>query len=374
MPGRSKDGRSAPKQCPLEDCSFTYSTAVELRDHVQNDAEHEYCSTCDEAFGDWEDFKRHKVLSMAHISCPTCGIDFKSASGLRLHMETRHKAQQRLICPGCNVVFSRVGLIVDHFAKGSCRNAQEPSKAIKTSEFKDHITHKAIVHCYLHPEHDSNSNAMLFNCPTDHDGDSTSATSNTQITNLMDDESVSAETEAVSRSTSSSTNAIEESLRSVLLDDGDSFSSDGRWGSHTPSSTLEPETMQAGNMFNRRFWSAHDRSFNPENHFNALIERYECPMPGCRFMTQSPNDLFLHCLKRHAPGQFRCVSCLRTFKDFTALMQHMESATARCKINKSANFAFLMHQITGGFVEVSHKDEFGRMLYSAHRPEEFEDL
>lgn len=43
----------------------------------------------------------------------------------------------------------------------------------------------------------------------------------------------------------------------------------------------ENEYGQQTNMFRTKFWDPSARGYNAESFFNQIIQRYECPWPGC---------------------------------------------------------------------------------------------
>jgi len=110
------------------------------------------------------------------------------------------------------------------------------------------------------------------------------------------------------------------------------------------------------NMFRTRFWDPKAPGFSADNWFNQLLQRYECPFPECEFLCQEPMLLSNHLQSAtHAPRHLRCVSCLRIFKTRSALIQHCESATTRCRINRTEHYAKILDRFSGGFLNV--KDE-----------------
>lgn len=48
--------------------------------------EHEYCERCDEDFPDEERLLLHKIISVKHIVCPVCGLEFRSSGGRDVHI------------------------------------------------------------------------------------------------------------------------------------------------------------------------------------------------------------------------------------------------------------------------------------------------
>lgn len=48
--------------------------------------------------------------------------------------------------------------------------------------------------------------------------------------------------------------------------------------------------------------------------------------------------------------------CLRIFKSVTALIAHMETATVRCRIRDSSQYAQYMEDISGGIISAKGKN------------------
>lgn len=162
-----------------------------------------------------------------------------------------------------------------------------------------------------------------------------------------------------------------------------------------PPSQADSKTSLPGNKFTTRYWNPQSQYWNVENHFNTVINRYECPHPGCEFVHPSPfpssacnasytnskyswvtpsaNELRHHCLTTHKITAYRCPSCLREFKDLGSLVRHCESASTRCGVRQTRNYAKFMDQITGGYVDASRTDPNGDVKYAASMPCKFED-
>lgn len=67
----------------------------------------------------------------------------------------------------------------------------------------------------------------------------------------------------------------------------------------------------------------------------------------------------------HTGGKTRCPYCLKIFKSTTALVQHAESATTRCKLRESAHFGEAMDAFTGGLIETHGYNPDGSIKYRA---------
>ena len=71
----------------------------------------------------------------------------------------------------------------------------------------------------------------------------------------------------------------------------------------------------------------------------------------------------------HIGGDSRCPYCLKIFKTTTALVQHAESASARCKIRETGNYGKAMDTFTGGLIETKGYHEDGSIKYRAVEPD-----
>ena len=76
-------------KCTYKDCAASFDTESQMRAHKKNSPEHDYCSKCRLDFDSWPELLHHKIMRPdAHNkACRVCGEEFKSSSGLRLHIE-----------------------------------------------------------------------------------------------------------------------------------------------------------------------------------------------------------------------------------------------------------------------------------------------
>lgn len=60
----------------------------------------------------------------------------------------------------------------------------------------------------------------------------------------------------------------------------------------------------------------------------------------------------------HRAAREQCPGCLRRFNGAAALVQHMESASERCRIKESRHFGNAMTIVSGGYLAVTgfHSD------------------
>lgn len=147
------NGTSTPKvdriPCRYTDCHLTFKNKASLLDHLIEEPNHEYCEACDVCLQDWDDLMRHMAQSANHIACPSCGREFQSVKGMERHVAQSHRAEQKLTCYGCNVIFRTAGDMIGHLEKGLCRNTEQPKQSITKTSFQDHINQKTIINRML---------------------------------------------------------------------------------------------------------------------------------------------------------------------------------------------------------------------------------
>ncbi|KAI9663445.1 MAG: hypothetical protein M1829_006083 [Trizodia sp. TS-e1964] len=62
---------------------------------------------------------------------------------------------------------------------------------------------------------------------------------------------------------------------------------------------------------------------------------------------------------------FPCPKCHKLFNSSTALVQHCESPTNRCKIRESAKYGKTIDTISGGLLETKGRHADGTIKYNA---------
>ncbi|KAJ7632114.1 putative zinc-finger-containing protein [Roridomyces roridus] len=78
----------AIKYCSLCDAYF-YSMDM-LKAHIQSSSKHPKCSDCNMRFLNGNSRRNHYVLSPRHNFCRICDSHFKTAAGVRIHLEHAH--------------------------------------------------------------------------------------------------------------------------------------------------------------------------------------------------------------------------------------------------------------------------------------------
>ncbi len=76
-------------KCTYPDCDLLFDSEKDMKRHKKHDENHEYCHKCDADFETYDDLAHHKIFRPdAHDkACRVCGMEFKSESGLKRHIE-----------------------------------------------------------------------------------------------------------------------------------------------------------------------------------------------------------------------------------------------------------------------------------------------
>lgn len=146
-----------PIKCTYPECIMSFSTEKAMKSHKKHSDEHDYCATCDEDFGSFDDYTMHKITRPENHNkaCRVCGDEFKSEAGLKLHIELvsnvdyedrkdmthslqKHRVDQHLTCIGCKKSFCSATLFIEHLEFEKC-------DVISAEQFHGHIVHKHLV-------------------------------------------------------------------------------------------------------------------------------------------------------------------------------------------------------------------------------------
>ncbi|MCJ1281598.1 hypothetical protein MMC26_000918 [Xylographa opegraphella] len=110
-------------------------------------------------------------------------------------------------------------------------------------------------------------------------------------------------------------------------------------------------------------------NYNPDE-FMTIIGTWKCPYPKCG--KSFPTRLGFTSHQRspaHKGVDHRCPDCLRIYRNATALTQHMESATSRCRIKLSKDYDRVLGMVSGGIIRVDGQHVDGTVRYEAGEPE-----
>ncbi|KAI9816910.1 MAG: hypothetical protein M1827_001555 [Pycnora praestabilis] len=367
-------------ECTFTDCSASFDSADDLKRHKINTPEHEYCKKCNEDFKDDEAFLLHKVKSPKHICCPICSDDFKSEGGRDRHS---HMHDQDLKCVGCNERFTRAGGLMAHVETDRCQK-------IKKQDFEQRRAKKELLKVYLENPGEHNyfsANSIprtLGGVPLKQeslldadDDDGSSMSSKVLLPQVVNPKPPHAPREVTSPSLLSDATqwpkldleAFRDRDEDDLLTGWNDMSinevndtSSARGGSQRsmaklfpnapttpasadwkkPATTTKEEDAKnfEENGFDENPFHPKSKRFKAKYFLNPIIRKYKCPHPNC--------------------GQI--------FKSATALIQHCESPSNRCKINKTVNYDQAIDLFSGGILETKGRYADGTIKYAATEP------
>ncbi|KAI9845495.1 MAG: hypothetical protein M1837_004834 [Sclerophora amabilis] len=396
-------------RCTFEACPAVFQSQALLRSHKINSEDHIYCKTCNEDFEDDKALFVHKIQSKRHIVCPVCEVDFKSQGGLKLHVNQMHRAKQDLHCAGCGEVFPRAGSLMAHIEQNACAK-------IKPIEFQARRARREILNRFL-----ADPEAFRLNAASEASTDSVGegGVHLTEPSLIDSDDSLVLKEEPLQPEKPKEPIAAPGSVASrngfgskgVLTDLPNGTTDEDRQLRGMASSTslfpnaikkfgisTKPETadeiQNENGIFDETYneaWDPKSKSFRPSSFFQRLTGKYHCPHPQCRASFTKAEGFRMHLdsvshltekvkygrsfdlkpgsgalLMNATPS---CPTCLRLFKTTTALVQHCESPSTRCKIRDSDSYNKALDTFTGGILETNGHHEDGTVRYEAVAPD-----
>ncbi|TKX20984.1 C2H2 type zinc finger domain-containing protein 9 [Elsinoe australis] len=114
-------------------------------------------------------------------------------------------------------------------------------------------------------------------------------------------------------------------------------------------------TLQRSNLFTARWYDPHSPSYNPDLFWSTLNELYTCPFGSCDATFEHQIDMETHLRYTHVMTRNKCPTCLKTFETVTGLVRHFEASVrgSRCWIATTRQFAQVLCEVTGGFLDVT---------------------
>ncbi|MCJ1393171.1 hypothetical protein MMC18_006043 [Xylographa bjoerkii] len=110
-------------------------------------------------------------------------------------------------------------------------------------------------------------------------------------------------------------------------------------------------------------------NYNPDA-FKTILDTWKCPYPRCGKSFPSRQAFTGHqSSQAHKGVDHRCPECLRIYQDATALTQHMEASSARCRIKLSKDYDKIVGMVSGGIIRVDGQHVDGTVRYDAGEPE-----
>ncbi|KAN0081760.1 hypothetical protein V8E54_003058 [Elaphomyces granulatus] len=353
-----------------------------MQKHKTNDTRHDYCPRCDEDFGNEESLLIHKIKSTKHIVCPICGEEFRSEGGRDVHLRQIHPADQDITCPGptCGKNFRRAFALLAHIEKGECKDisvvrlAREQAKKVvikhalalgpgpsgpgktnstDTEGFTGGVSVVKALQEY------SNKEAMM-NQPQTEDSDVFSAAVSLKHWPRLSEKRAAEERSdlmtfsQVSAVQSENRKPTASTVRSAVSQDDNLGSQDrlpavGSFGQGLPDAGQTLQVLTA--------------NWDPNKYFNSYIGCYDC---FCGLQFHDRDEFERHVLRKWGgTGKATCPGCSRIFKTTAALVAHCESASTRCRVSDGENYAQIIDEISGGFVQSVGYHDDGTMKYEA---------
>ncbi|KAI9827347.1 MAG: hypothetical protein M1819_006989 [Sarea resinae] len=380
--------------CTFADCRAIFDSAAQLKRHKSYTPSHDYCKLCDLDFEDDLGFLKHKVESTKHIVCPICSEDFKSKAGRDGHFRQFHAAEQNIKCVGCGSIFIRAGGLMQHIEKDLCGT-------VTRKNFEKHRATKELVNAFLNnPEGRRGSSILSGAASTIASIDNGGGVSLKDLESILDEQdggstkgSLIAPLSQKSKVKQDGTwpqlgegSEVDDSEVDLLTgaDSRSVASVSTRWGGGggsassklfpgapktpvTPEEATRLEELAAANTvngFNTHVWHPGSKDFRAEAFKNHITDKYHCPYPRC-VKTYTTSFPFEAHMRSHLgdTAKLRCPCCLRLFDTATALIQHCETATSRCRINQSDKYGVAIDQFSGGLLEAKGRHEDGTIKY-----------
>ncbi|TEA18231.1 hypothetical protein C8034_v011431 [Colletotrichum sidae] len=296
------------------------------------------CNNCGDLYDNQTALLEHKLWAMRirgdHIHCTICFMEFESMVTQQAHMlevslpwsnrwdayltsKQMHPQEQNLNCPGCKKRFIRLAGLMHHLEHNECpfisRSDVDQMRAQKLK-----FTH----------ELEKRSGAQFGDYfPVSHP-------------------SVQSAMNVISKPYMANPSFFRPSdFPEPKAAEGAPEQEQG-----SENSDPAPKVVDINNP--------HHPGFSAEKYYNIYLRKYKCPQKPCGKSFSTGQALITHMKSSiaHYNVKLQCPSCLRWFKDASALVAHAESQSTRCSIRHSENFRIFMDQLTGGVADVTGKN------------------
>ncbi|KAL2444116.1 hypothetical protein ABEF95_015042 [Exophiala dermatitidis] len=125
-------------KCTYADCFRHFSSREAMITHKIKDPDHSYCEKCDVDCEDDMLLFIHQLGSAAHICCPVCALEFKTAAGRDRHLEQNHRTAQKLDCAGCQERFTSASALMHHIENDECSVIRQTDFQMQRAEKQIH--------------------------------------------------------------------------------------------------------------------------------------------------------------------------------------------------------------------------------------------
>ncbi|KAF9775479.1 hypothetical protein IL306_006396 [Fusarium sp. DS 682] len=325
-----------------------------------------WCDPCKRIFRTWEHFCEHKrkmseMGKANHIHCQFCGADFHTDIAKVIHIQQDHPQEQNLLCTGCGKgPFVRVGGLVSHVQKDcpSLSAAKIEAARGEKMEFS-----KALTAMTKEPLKNNYESYMPEN-----DDKGLPTTTWEALEGIPAPLAIEqSEFPSLGASSSTALQPIKQTNK-----ENDWIKGKNLFPNAPAAQRPTPEQLKLATAPNAKITFERLRDLDPDHpHFNVsrwyseYTQKFGCPYDRCGKTFKKAQGLKAHLKSEaHSNTKYRCPYCLNTFGSLTAITQHVESNSSKCKIRNTEQFNAFFDQLLGGLVNVEReRNEDGTLRY-----------
>ncbi|RAH67686.1 putative C2H2 finger domain protein, partial [Aspergillus aculeatinus CBS 121060] len=337
--------------CTYAKCGKQFPSKRDM--DIHKITEHEYCERCDEDFPDEERLLIHKIISVKHIVCPVCGLEFRSSGGRDVHIRQNHRAEQTIDCRGCTMSFKSASALMQHIESNGCRRIPR-ARLLQQQETRLMIAEILDGDRPIRPEDlDNDDGGVMLN--------GTPLKSPVSPRRSPRNKTPDAKSPTSANPSPSAGTSVMNSPCPLHQQQQQSIPS-------SPSNKTE-KSMATAILFGKPVASAGEilREITPgwdsSKFLNMCRTRYVC---HCRVSYKRVEDFETHVIEEMRDRKpLGCPRCFRNFKRSSDLVAHMETGSNRCSVASGSAYHQVLDQLTGGVVRVAGTLQDGTINYEA---------
>ncbi|KAI6244978.1 hypothetical protein HI914_07228 [Erysiphe necator] len=268
-----------------------------------------------------------------------------------------HPLSQNLKCQGCSKTFPRLGALVAHIESSQCKSMTESHLSIiRENKLRAYETQKAARNfkdfnrCGFPTEYDVEP--LPLSLSTDRQ---VKNQNNSTLSNHMKNDG--------------NEDLINFESRPTILNSVPGISNEPtRWTSLDPNLNQTESNVTDNYPTSKQTQAIIDPNipgFRAENFFIPLLMKYKCPHKSCGKTFKNKTGFMQHLNSQaHRNEELKCINCLKHFATATALTQHCESQSLRCKIRDSDSYEQMVDIMTSGFATITGRLPDNTVKYS----------